>query len=185
MTTITKLLDRMHSGDAKAQDELFEVAYRELHRLARHRLLAGGRNTDLNTTSLVHYAYMRFKQSGQLRAKDRRAFFAYAARVMRSVIVDKARERLAERRGGDAPHLTLSTELIESLGKNEEDILRVHEALSTLAKADSRLGQVVEMRYFGGYRDREVAEVLQVTERTVQRLWEKAKLILQEALREP
>lgn len=183
MGQITELLLRMKASDAGAQKALFAAAYEELKQLARARLRDGGRNTVLDTTSVVHEAYLRFVRVGELRAEDRRAFFAYASRVMRSVIVDTARERMAERRGGDLQQLTLSTELVADLGAGEQTILRVHEALDVLLQADSRLAQVVEMRYFGGYSDREIAESLEVTERTVQRDWQKARLILAAALK--
>jgi RNA polymerase sigma factor (TIGR02999 family) len=183
MSQITQLLSRMQAGDAGARDALFETTYQELRRLARSRLRDGGRNAVLDTTSLVHESYLRFVRVGELRFDDRRAYFAYAARVMRSVILDSVRERQAERRGGDAAHLTLSTELIENLDGSEQTVLQVNDALEALAKANERLARVVEMRYFGGYSDSEIAETLGVTERTVQRDWEKARLILAEALK--
>ncbi len=182
MSQITELLGRVQLGEAGARDVLFAAAYEELRRLARSRLRDCGRNTMLDTTCLVHEAYLRFVRAGELRAGDRRAFFSYASRVMRAVIVDSTRERLAERRGGGLPPLTLSTELVGNLAEGEETILKVHEALEVLARADGRLAQVVEMRYFGGYSEREIAETLQVTERTVQRDWEKARLILLQAI---
>jgi RNA polymerase sigma factor (TIGR02999 family) len=180
---ITQLLERMHAGDGQARDALFAAAYEELRRLARARLRDGGRNTVLETTSLVHECYLRFVGAGQLRAEDRRAFFAYASQVMRSVILNSVRERQAERRGGDVPQLTLSTEIEANLSGDEETLLKVHEALEVLEQADSRLAQVAQMRYFGGYSEQEIAEVLGVTERTVRRDWERARLILKEALR--
>jgi RNA polymerase sigma factor (TIGR02999 family) len=180
---ITQLLARMQEGDDNARDALFAATYDELRRMARSRLRDGGRNTLLDTTSLVAESYLRFVRVGQLRIEDRRGFFGYAARVMRSVIVDSARERLAERRGGGVSPLTLNTELIENLAEGEESILRIHEALKDLEKADARLAQVVEMRYFGGYSEQEIAETLGVTERTVQRDWEKARLILRASLK--
>jgi len=183
VTQITQLLERMHGGDARARDALFAAAYEELRRLARSRLRDGGRNTVLETTSLVHECYLRFVRAGQLRAEDRRAFFAYASQVMRSVILNSVRERQAERRGGDVPQLTLSTEIEANLSGDEETLLKVHEALEVLEQADSRLAQVAQMRYFGGYSEQEIAEVLGVTERTVRRDWERARLILKEALR--
>jgi RNA polymerase sigma factor (TIGR02999 family) len=183
MGQLTELLVRMQAGDQAARETLFADAYDELLRLARARLRDGGRNTVLDTTSLVHEAYLRFVKVGELRIEDRRAFFGYASRVMRSVIVDSARERLAECRGGGAPRLTLSTKLVEDLVDGEDTILKVHEALEVLAQADARLAQVVEMRYFGGYSEREIAELLEVSERTVQRDWEKARLILGAALK--
>jgi RNA polymerase sigma factor (TIGR02999 family) len=183
MATITLLLQRVRDGQSAARDELFAVAYDNLKRLARARLRGGGRNTELDTTALVHEAYLRFVGSGELRAEDRRAFFAYASRVMRSVIVDSARERLAERRGGDVAHLTLTTQMADGMSADEEAILRVHEALTVLEAADPRLAQVVEMRYFGGYTEQEIAEALDVSDRTVRRDWEKARLLLEVALK--
>ena len=147
------------------------------------RLRDGGRNTVLDTTALVNEAYLRFVRGGELRAEDRRAFFAYASRVMRSVIVDSARERLAERRGGDAVHLTLTAAAASGMAADDESILKVHEALDQLAAVEPRLGQVVEMRYFGGYTEQEIAEALDITERTVRRDWEKARLLLEIALK--
>jgi RNA polymerase sigma factor (TIGR02999 family) len=183
MSQLTELLGRMHAGDAQARDALFAAAYTELHRLARARLRDGGRDSVLDTTCLVHESYLKFVTAGELRAEDRRAFFAYASQVMRSVIVNSMRERLAEKRGGDARPLTLSTKLSANIAENEETVLKVHEALEDLEKVDQRLAQVAQMRYFGGYSEAEIAETLAVTERTVQRDWEKARLILAESLR--
>lgn len=183
MSQITQLLGRMQAGDESARNQLFEAAYEDLCRLARARLRDGGRNTELQTTTLVHDSYLRFAQAGQLRAKDRPAFFAYVSKVMRSVILDKVREQKAGRRGGDAQHLTLSTELISNLTNDEHTTRRVHEALEELEQADARLAQVAEMRFFGGYTTKEIAEKLHVTERTVQRDWEEARQILAAALR--
>jgi RNA polymerase sigma factor (TIGR02999 family) len=183
MAQVTQLLERMRAGDAAARDVLFSVAYEELHRLARARLRGGGRNTVLETTSLVHECYLRLAGAGELRATDRRAFFAYASQVMRSLIVNSVKARQAERRGGDLAQLTLSTAIEAGLAGDEETLLKVHEALEVLEQADCRLGQVALMRYFGGYSEQEIAEALDVTERTVRRDWEKARLILKEALR--
>lgn len=167
---------------ALACDTLFAAAYGELHRLAHARLRDGGRNTVLDTTCLVHESYLRFVRAGELRAEDRRAFFAYASQVMRSVIINSVRERIAQKRGGDQIALTLATGLGVQLPDAEQTILAVDEALGALAKADPRLAQVAQMRYFGGYSEQEIAETLGVTERTVQRDWEKARLILASAL---
>ena len=102
MSQLTELLGRIQAGDTTARDALFAAAYSELHRLAHARLRDGGRNTVLDTTCLVHESYLRFERAGQLRAEDRRAFFAYASQVMRSVIVNSVRERIALKRGGNA-----------------------------------------------------------------------------------
>jgi RNA polymerase sigma factor (TIGR02999 family) len=183
MSQLTVLLGRVQAGDRAARDALFAAAYAELHRLARARLRDGGRDSVLDTTCLVHESYLRFVNSGELKAEDRRAFFAYASQVMRSVIVNSVRERLADKRGGAQRPLTLSTTLGMNVADGEETVLRVHEALEDLEKAQPRLAQVAQMRYFGGYSEQEIAETLDVTERTVQRDWEKARLILAEALR--
>src|SRR5450631_4743930 len=132
MNQLTELLGRLRSGDAEARNALFAAAYAELHWLARSRLRDGGRNTLLDTTGLVHESYLRFVSGGALRAEDRRAFFAYASQVMRSVIVNSVRERVAEKRGGDWRPLTLSTKLAANVANDEETVLRVHEALEDL-----------------------------------------------------
>jgi RNA polymerase sigma factor (TIGR02999 family) len=180
---LTQLLAQTRAGDVQARDALFAAVYPELQRLARSRLRDGGRHTLLETTSLVHESYLRFIHAGELRAEDRRAFFAYASQVMRSVIVNSARDRIAQKRGGEDRPLTLSTDLGPEAPGGEESILDVHEALEALEKADPRLAQVAQMRYFGGYSEKEIAETLEITERTVQRDWEKARLILAAALR--
>jgi RNA polymerase sigma factor (TIGR02999 family) len=183
MTPITQLLRRMQAGEPGARDELYAVAYGELSGLARARLRDGGRSTVLETTSLVHESYLRFLNAGALRAQDRHGFFAFASQVMRSVILTNVRERQAQRRGGDVQQLTLRTEIGDSLGADEGAILKVNDALLQLEQVDERSARVVEMRYFGGYSEPEIAEALGVTERTVRRDWEKARLILLEALR--
>ena len=184
MTDLTQLIRQVGAGDAGARDELFAAAYTELRRLAHARLRDGGRNTILDTTALVHESYLKFLGAGQLRAEDRRAFFAYASRVMRSVIIDAVRERQAERRGGGAEFLTLSTQLLNNVDGDNQDVLRVNEALDVLAQAEPRLAQVVEMRYFGGYTEAEIADALELTERTVRRDWDKARLLLSALLKD-
>jgi RNA polymerase sigma factor (TIGR02999 family) len=181
---ITELMDRVRSGEAGARDALFAAAYGELRVLARARLRDGGRNTLLDTTALVHESYLRFSGGGSLRAENRRAFFAYASQVMRSAIVDAVRERQAQRRGGNAESLTLDTDLINQLPANEDGLLKVNEALDALAQGEPRLAAVVEMRYFGGYSEIQIAEALQITDRTVRRDWEKARLLLLAMLRD-
>jgi RNA polymerase sigma factor (TIGR02999 family) len=175
---IHTLIARVNAGEPGAQDKLFAAAYGELRKLARSRLRDGGRNTYLDTTALVHESYLRFLSGGQLRSDDRRAFFAYASRVMRSVIIDAVRERQAERRGGDLDRLTLNTQLMDKLPAGEDELLEVHAALDVLAQAEPRLAKVVEMRYFGGYTEAEIGEALELTERTVRRDWDKARLLL-------
>ena len=166
-------------------DAYFDATYRELRRLARARLRGGGRDALLDTTALVHEAYLKLSSSAGLRFADRQRFLVYASRVMRSVIVDLARQRQTDRRGGQARHLTLTGDVIEQAGvpADEAHILGVHEALQAMARQDARMAQVVEMRYFGGMRDAEIAAALGIGERTVRRDWELARLFLAEALR--
>ena len=185
MGDITVLLAKAREGDQRAFDDLFDVLYPQLRRIAHARLAPHQRNTLLDTTILVHECYLKFSGAGRLTPKDRAHFLAYGAQVMRSIIVDIAPSRNAERRGGDAAHVTLSTDVREQIGScGEEEILDVHEALQQLARLDNRLARVVEMRYFGGMKETEIAEALGVTERTVRRDWEKARLLLAAALRQ-
>ena len=166
-------------------DEMFSTAYAELRRLARSRLRNGGRNIVLDTTALVHEAYLRVSKSASTPFPDRARFLVYAGRAMRSIIVDLVRQRQAERYGGGALHLTLTGDVMEqaALPVGEEHILRVHEALEELAKVDQRMAWVVEMRYFAGLSDAEIASALDVGERTVRRDWEHARLLLAKALK--
>lgn len=180
---LSGLIARVNAGEAGARDRLFAAAYGELRRLARSRLHAGGRNTMLDTTALVHECYLRFVRGSVLHSADRRAFFAYAAHVMRSVIVDAVRERQALRRGGDLERVTLNSGVVDALPAGEHAVLQVHEALESIAAVEPRLAQVVEMRYFGGFSEAEIAQALGVTDRTVRRDWEKARLLLLAALR--
>ncbi len=178
MAELTRLLAAAREGDPDAAGKAFGLLYDELHRLARARLRQHQTLTLLDTTSLVHESYIKLVGVKSVAVDDRHHFFAYASRVMRSVIVDFARAKLAERRGGDAEHVVLDTELGGKLAAPENDVLRVHEALEVLALADERLAQVVEMRYFGGMTEAEIAAALGVTDRTVRRDWDKARLLL-------
>lgn len=183
MGDITALIARASGGDRAAVDAIFEKLYPELRRIAHARLTRHVRDTVLDTTVLVHECYLKLVQAERLSPSDRAHFLAYAASTMRSIIVDFARARTAERRGGDAAHLTLNTQLADSLPAGEAEILRVNDALTDIAKLEPRLAQVVEMRYFGGLNDLEIAAALGVTDRTVRRDWDKARLLLAAALR--
>jgi RNA polymerase sigma factor (TIGR02999 family) len=162
-------------------ERLFEQLYEPLCGLARSRLTRGGHHTLLDTTGLVHEFYLRLEQAGRVLVNDRHHFMAYAARAMRSVVVDFARRRAAERRGGGAEHVPLTEGIAES--GTEQEILQVHAALETLEKVDPRLVRVVEMRYFAGMTEGEIGEALGITDRTVRRDWEKARLLLASALK--
>jgi RNA polymerase sigma factor (TIGR02999 family) len=186
MSEITGLLQRVNEGESGARDALFSQLYSELRQLARSRLRRSEPVTVLNTTSLIHESYLRFVQARSLVFEDRTRFFAFAAHVMHSVVVDEVRKRHAERRGGGAEHVDLDTSQIDASGSGEGDerqILQVHEALNDLAALEPRLAQVVEMRYYGGLTETEIAEALGVNERTVRRDWDKARALLFDALK--
>jgi RNA polymerase sigma factor (TIGR02999 family) len=183
MADAASLTDLIHSARSSAAlQSVFQLTYDELRRMAHNRLRVVNRNTLLDTTALVHECFIRFANAKQLAASDRVHFFRYAGQAMRSVIVDLARASLAERRGGAADHVPLNTTIGDSVAAGEQEVLRVHEALDGLAQYDGRLIQVVEMRYFAGMTEAEIAEALGITDRTVRRDWEKARLLLAQAL---
>ncbi len=163
---------------------LSAAAYEDLRRLAKARLRSSGPLTLLDTTDLVGDTYKRLALQHNLRIESRAHFLGYCSRIMRSIIIDLVRERKADRRGGGDRKITLNTEVGESLAAEVEP-LRVNDALADLAKLEPRLAQVVEMRYFGGYSEQEVAEALGITPRTAQRDWQKARVLLQAMLAEP
>ena len=185
---ITILLQHAAGGDRQAADQVVALLYAELQRLARSRLRRAGDVTLLDTTSLVHESYLRLMGGPDSAGEgpgfaDRKHFLAYASQVMRTIVIDLLRARQADRRGGGAWHVTLNTEVGDSVQRHEDEVLRVHEALDELSATDARLGQVVQLRYFGGLSEAEVADCLGVTERTVQRDWQKARLFLSLALK--
>ena len=145
---------------------------------------AGRRPTLLDTGSLVHESYIRFAEARHITLEDRVHFMRWAVCVMRSVIVDFARRRLAARRGAGAARVTHDVEHAPApaAAAGASEILNVHQALERIAAIDPRLSQVVEMRYFGGMTEPEIAQALSVTERTVRRDWQKARMLLREAL---
>ncbi|MFG6465842.1 ECF-type sigma factor [Roseateles sp. BYS87W] len=178
MQDITQLLKAAQAGDRAAADQVVAQLYADLQRLARSQMRRSGDLTLLDTQALVHEAWLRLDGVPAVDFPDRRHFLAYVARAMRSVVIDLVRARQAERRGGGVQALTLNTALADLVPQSEEHVLRVHEALDDMAQVEPRLAQVVEMRYFGGLMEQEIAQALGVTERTVQRDWQKAKIFL-------
>src|SRR5215831_15242419 len=160
---------------------LFALLYDELRSLAHDQ--ARRSNACVNTTTLVHESYLRLSDSGRLQIEDQRHFLAYASTVMRSIVVDFARANLAQKRGGGVAPVTLNTDIVNSSVASDAEVLRIHDALDELTALDGRLAKVVEMRYFGGLSDAEIAEALQLTTRTVQRDWEKARMLLRSMLK--
>lgn len=164
-------------------DAVFAEHYDELRRMARARLAGGGRNTVLDTTSLVHESFLRLCGLDEQTFPDRARFFVYAGKVMRSVIVDLARQRKALRHGGEVEFVRGYSEIDVADLSSESEILRLDEQLAKLAALDPRMAQVVELRYFAGMTEQETAQALGVTDRTIRRDWQHARLLLAEALR--
>jgi RNA polymerase sigma factor (TIGR02999 family) len=181
---ITRLLQQAAVGDRAALDAVYASLYPELKRIARSRLRQQGRADGINTTLLVHESFVRLVGARGLRLEDRRHFFAYAAKTMRNIIIDSAREHLAERRGGGAEHVTLGDAEVASVADTgaSDQLVRVNDALHELETVDPELAELVEMRYFGGYSEAEIAELHGVAERTVRRRWDKARAWLFVAL---
>jgi RNA polymerase sigma factor (TIGR02999 family) len=162
---------------------IWKELYPELKQLARARLRRSGPNTLLETAGLVNEAYLRVCGAAALRSASPDKFLAYAARAMRSVVIDMVRERQALRRGGDLQAVTLDTAIIDGVPAAEDTPLRIDEALRELAALEPRLAQLVEMRYFGGFAEAEIAACLGVTDRTLRRDWLKASALLRAMLR--
>jgi RNA polymerase sigma factor (TIGR02999 family) len=182
MGELTQLIAEIRAGNRGALGRLYELLYADLRRIAHARLRQADGLT-LQTTGLVNESFLRLVKLGQVDVADRAHFLAYAARTMRSIVVDLARESMAERRGAGAEQVTLSTTLAESLALDTSHLVRIHEALEELGAVDARLVQVVEMRFFAGLDEREIAEALDVSTRTVERAWDKARAYLFTALK--
>jgi RNA polymerase sigma factor (TIGR02999 family) len=168
-------------GDAPASRALFASLYSELHRLAR-RQLARNRGVTLGTTTLLHEAYLNISRRDGSMFPDEGHFMAYASRVMRGIVIDYARSRHAQKRGGEFK----ITSFIEEMGVPENDarqLERISDALDELANLEPTLAQVVDLKFFCGFSFGEIAAMKQVSERTVQRHWEKARILLHRALR--
>jgi RNA polymerase sigma factor (TIGR02999 family) len=167
---VTRLLAAARSGDGKALDALYPIVYEDLRGVA-HRALSGGRPGDtLDTTALVHEAYIKLHGSAAFLPQDRRHFFAIAARAMRQIVVDHAR-------GGEFQRVDLDAATIAG-DDSGAALLALEDALQKLGELDERLARVVELRFFGGLTVEETAEVLDVDPRTVKRDWRKARAIL-------
>ena len=171
--TVTALLLRWRQGDNTALDQLLPLVYDELRRVARAHLRAE-RNPSLQPTALVNELYLRLVKNDSMIIHDRAHFFAIAGRVMRQVLVDHARQRLADKRGGGVTFISLET-MMEPARPPAVDVLVIDEALDQLTSVDARLCRVVELRFFAGLTIDETAEALEVSTATVERDWAMAK----------
>jgi RNA polymerase sigma factor (TIGR02999 family) len=163
--------------DHSELDRAFAAFYPELKKIAHARLRGSGLNGSMQTTALVHDSYLKLATGSGITFGDRLQFFAYSSRVLRSIVVDLVREQRALRRGGDADIVTLDTAAGEGLPASV-DIETVNDALEDLAKLDPALARLVEMRFFGGMTEDEIAGALGVSVRTVSREWKKARALL-------
>jgi RNA polymerase sigma factor (TIGR02999 family) len=168
-----------------AQDALFSGLYTELHRLARRELARRGGSGALSPTTLVHEAYLNMRERSGLDFPDRAQFMGYAARVLRGLIVDEARSRAAEKRGGRIEFTTLRTEGAGQPVVRDEELIQIGEMLDTLAVADASLAELVELKFFCGLSVGEIAALRGVSERTVERDWQKARAYLRRGLQGP
>ena len=180
---ITDLLDAARDGNRGALDQVLATLYQELHSMAR-RQLAGQHGHTLDATALVHEAYLKLIGRNTAQFDDRAHFFAYAASAMRSVVVDYARQRLAQKRGGDLHRVTELPEELEGGLRLDEETLGLDTALTRLANVDERLAQVVELRYFAGLSELEIATLLKRSERSIRRDWQKARVFLLASLKD-
>lgn len=167
--------------DRESLDKVVPLVYRELRTIAHRHLLSQGREDTLNSTALVHEAYLKLGRDAGTVCKDRTHFFALASMVMRQILTDRARARVAEKRGGVQTRITLEEDTIV-VADQADSLLQLDAALARLGEVAPRLVRVVEFRFFGGMSENEIASVLGITSRTVRRDWDKARLLLRRAL---
>ena len=180
-TTISSLIASAEHGDGSAADLLFATLYDELRRLARSELARSGGGVTLGATTLLHEAYLDICVRDGTAFPDRGRFMAYASRVMRGLIIDYARERRALKRGGEFHITALATNLPG--GSDDKELERIGDALDELRSVDPPLAEVVDLKFFCGFSFTEIAALGGVSERTVRRQWEKARIYLHRSLR--
>lgn len=174
---VTQILQDWREGNADAAERLFPLVYDELKRQARRYLFRERVNHTLQPTALVHEAYIKMIDQSSLSLQNRAHFFGIASRIMRQILVDHARAYNAEKRGGAAERFSIE-DLDILPEQSAADLIELDDALKRLEAIDERKAKVVDMRFFGGLKDAEIAEVLGVTEKTVRRDWQFAKLWL-------
>jgi RNA polymerase sigma factor (TIGR02999 family) len=184
VTQVTQILTRLQQGDAGAADELLGVVYDELRQLAARKMAAEAPGHTLQPTALVHEAWLRLGGPDPTPWRNRAHFFGAAAEAMRRILIDHARERHAQRRGGGKECVDIGTVELAAPGSDEE-VLMVHDALERLAAEDPRKAEVVKLRYFAGLTNDEIAAALDLSVATVKREWDYARAWLFAAIRPP
>jgi RNA polymerase sigma factor (TIGR02999 family) len=181
--TISSLLSRAEEGDRSAADALFSALYAELHGLAERQLARNGCGVTLGATTLLHEAYLDISRRESAVFPDRGRFMAYAAKVMRGLIVDYARNRQAQKRGGEFHITSIGDDVPGAEAVDEREVVEIGSALDELAKIDGTLAEIVDLKFFCGFSFAEIAGMRGVSERTVQRHWEKARIWLYRSIR--
>lgn len=175
--TLSSLIAAAETGDGSARESLFSTLYSELHRLAKRELARRGGAVSLSVTTLLHEAYLDMAGRSEAKFPDRARFMGYAARVMRGLIIDHARNRQAQKRGGLFEITSLNNTTVADAADGAE-LSRISEALDKLATVDAELAEFVDLKFFCGFSFAEIAAMRSLSERTVQRKWEKAKIYL-------
>ena len=179
---LSTLMAAAELGDGAAKESLFSVLYAELHRLAKRELGRRGGQDSLGATTLLHQAYLDIAQRSGPEFPDQARFMGYAARVMRGLIIDHARDRHALKRGGQFQITAFDTDVVENT-TNPRELTQISDALDELAQVDASLSETVDLKFFCGFSFREIATMRGVSERTVQREWEKARIYLHQSIR--
>jgi RNA polymerase sigma factor (TIGR02999 family) len=180
---LSTLVAAADNGDRAAADTLFTTLYDELHRMARRELAKRGAGVTLGATTLLHEAYLDISDREGAAFPDRNRFMAYASRVMRGLIIDYARRRQAQKRGGEFEITSIATDVAEPM-PDADELTRVSDALDDLGSTEPRLAQIVDFKFFCGFSFAEIGSMLSLSERTVQRDWEKARIYLHRVLRD-
>lgn len=183
MSETTDLLRAANRGDGDASRRLFALMYDELKRLARSALRNGGRPDALDTTMLVHESFLRFVRGAGVTPADKRAFYSYVGKVMRGVVLDLVRERQARKRGGGQLLVTLTTGVAEG-PLDDTRLLDIDDALNALEKIAPELRELVEMRYFTGLTVAQISEISGKSVRSIERDWEKGRMLLRQLIEE-
>ena len=179
---LEQLIQSAEQGDARSREQLFTVLYDELHRLAQRELRRNASLT-MSPTTLLHETYLNISGRQSAAFPDRARFLAYASRAMRGLLIDYVRSRRAQKRGGAFEITSLPTELPER-ARADGDLEGIGEALESLGAVEPRLAQIVDLKFFCGFSFAEIAELLGISERTAQRDWDKARILLQRYLRD-